>query len=203
MPPPDPPRVKDGRRMAGYPVRFDRLHGLVHAAHGPAFRSRQPDSPHRLGELGPVLGDPDGPLVGPDQLDPEALERAVAVQGHGHVERGLPAHRGQQRIRPLALDDLRHPFRRDRLDVGPVGHLGVGHDRRRIRVHQDDPVALFLERAHRLRAGVVELGALTNDDRSRSDQENRVQVSPFRHPRVPARSDRVRASASSRSLAGV
>ena len=47
---------------------------------------------------------------------------------------------------------LRHPLGRHRLDVGPVGQLRVGHDRRRIRVDQDDPVALLLERAHRLRA---------------------------------------------------
>ena len=78
---------------------------------------------HRLGELLAVLGDPDGPLVGADQLDAVLLERAVALQRHGHVERGLAAHRRQQRVGPLALDDLRDPLRRDRLDVGPVGEL--------------------------------------------------------------------------------
>ena len=46
------------------------------------------------------------------------------------VERGLPAHGGQQRehfagghIGPLAGDDLLHEFRRDRFDIGGVRHV--------------------------------------------------------------------------------
>ena len=38
------------------------------------------------------------------------------------------------------LDELR----RHRLDVRPIRELRIGHDRRRIRVDQDDLVALFL-----------------------------------------------------------
>jgi hypothetical protein len=35
---------------------------------------------------------------------------------------------------------------RDRLDIGGVGQLRIGHDRRRVRIDQDDPIALRLQR---------------------------------------------------------
>ena len=52
------------------------------------------------------------------------------------VERGLAADRGQHGVRPLALEDLLQHLGGQRLDVGAVGVLGVGHDRRRVGVHQ-------------------------------------------------------------------
>ncbi len=64
-------------------------------------------------------------------------------------ERGLAAHGRQQREAAgndvaLLLDDLGDDLGRDRLDIGRVGEVGIGHDRRRVRIHQHDPVALFL-----------------------------------------------------------
>ncbi len=47
---------------------------------------------------------------------------------------------------------------RDRFDVGGVGEVGVGHDRGRVRVDQDDAHALLAQHAAGLRARVVELG---------------------------------------------
>ena len=38
---------------------------------------------------------------------------------------------------------LRHDLRRDRLDIGRVRHVRIGHDGRRIGIDQDDPVALL------------------------------------------------------------
>ena len=55
-----------------------------------------------------------------------------------------------------------------RLDVGAVGHLRIGHDGGRIGVGQHHLVAFRLERLAGLRAGVVELGRLADDDRARS-----------------------------------
>src|SRR4029079_5629671 len=74
-------------------------------------------------------------------------------------------------------DDLR----RDRLDISGVGEIGIGHDRRRVRVHQDDPVALFLEPLAGLRAGIVELTGLADDDRARADDQDRFDVGSLRH----------------------
>ena len=83
------------------------------------------------------------------------------------VEAGLAAEGREQRVGPLLLDDARQRRDVERLDVGRVGELGVGHDRRRVRVHEDDPVALFAQHAARLRARVVELARLPDDDRAR------------------------------------
>src|SRR3972149_2645750 len=67
------------------------------------------------------------------------------VGGGGDVERRLPAQGGQQGIGTLPLDHGGHHVGSDRLDVGGVGELGVGHDRRRVRVDEDHPVALFAQ----------------------------------------------------------
>ena len=61
---------------------------------------------------------------------------------------------------------------RQRLEVDRVRDLGIGHDRRRIRVDEDDPVAFLAQRAARLDSGVVELGGLTDDDRTGADDED-------------------------------
>ena len=80
---------------------------------------------------------------------------------------------GSSASRPLLLDDLGDDLRRDRLDIGGVGQIRVGHDRRRIGVDQDDPVALLLERLAGLGAGIVELAGLADDDRAGADDQDR------------------------------
>ena len=136
----------------------------------------EPDAVHRGGELLAVLGHLDRALVGADQFDPVGGQHPLTVQVHGDVEGRLPAHRGEQRVGHLAFDHPLHPFGRQWLDVGPVRQIRVGHDRRRIGVHQDDPVALLLERAHGLGAGIVELAGLPDDDGTRSQDQDRVDV---------------------------
>jgi hypothetical protein len=79
------------------------------------------------------------------------------------------------------LDDLCHHFWGDGLHVGCVGQIRVGHDRRRIRVHQNDPVALFLQRLTGLGAGIVELASLPDDDGARADDQDRFDVGTFWH----------------------
>jgi hypothetical protein len=71
---------------------------------------------------------------GADHLHAVARQHAGAVEGQRHVERGLAAHGGQQRIGALLGDDAFHHLRRDRLDVGRVGQLRVGHDGGRVGV---------------------------------------------------------------------
>ena len=144
-------------------------------------RRLQPDLLHRLAEQLAVLGLVDGLGRGADHLDAELLQHAHLAERQRAVQRRLPAHGRQQRVRPLLLDDLRHDLRRDRLDVGGVGELRVGHDRRRIGVDQDDPVALVLQRLEGLRAGIVELAGLADDDRPGADDEDRFDVGALRH----------------------
>ena len=73
---------------------------------------------------------------------------------------------------PLLRDDLLDHLPGDRLDVGGVGHLRVGHDRRRIRVDQHDAIAFLAQRLAGLRAGVVELARLADDDRAGADDQD-------------------------------
>jgi hypothetical protein len=112
----------------------------------------------------------------------ELVEHALAREVERAVERGLPSHGGQQRVRPLLLDDARHHLPRDRLDVGDVRHLGVRHDRGGVGVHQHDAVTLASQRLARLRAGVIELARLADDDRAGADDEDRFEVGSLGHP---------------------
>ena len=70
---------------------------------------------------------------------------------------------------------------RERLDVSAVGAFGIGHDRGRIRVRQNHFVALLLESFAGLRAGVVELRRLADDDGARAEDQNLLYVSSFGH----------------------
>ena len=63
-----------------------------------------------------------------------------------------------------------------RLDVGRGRELRVGHDRRRVGVHEHDLVALLGEHLARLRARVVELGRLADHDRPRAEDHDPLEV---------------------------
>ena len=127
---------------------------------------------HRLGKLLAVLRHLDRTLARTDELDSVFLQDPGPMQIHGDIERGLTTHRRQQRVRLFALDDLFDPLHGDRLDIGAIRDVGIGHDRRRIRVHQHDAVALFLEGAHGLGTRIVELAGLADDDRPGAQDEN-------------------------------
>ena len=181
MPPPVPPSVNDGRMIAGRPMSSSAVERLRQRLDLMRARRRQADPGHRLAEQLAVFRHVDGVRRGADHLDVEFLQHAHLAQRQRAVERGLPAHGRQQRVGSLALDDLGDDLRRDRLDIGGVGQIRVGHDGRRIRVHQDDPVALILERLAGLRAGIVELAGLADDDRAGADDHDRFDVGSFRH----------------------
>ena len=145
------------------------------------LRVFKPDAVHRLAEQAAIFGHFDGAAVGPDQLDPELLQHAHVGQRQRGVQAGLPAHRGQQRVRAFLFDDLGDDFRGDRLDIGGVGQAGVGHDRGGVGVDQDDPVAFFAQRLAGLGTGVIELAGLPDDDGSRTDDHDRLDVGSLRH----------------------
>ena len=78
-------------------------------------------------------------------------------------------------------DDLGDDVGRDRLDVGCIRQLRIGHDRRRIGIDQDDPIALGLQRLAGLGAGIIELARLADDDRAGADDQDGVDVCAFWH----------------------
>ncbi len=119
-----------------------------------------------------ILGDLDRFDRRSQQLDAVAFEDAGLVEFDGEIEPGLAAEGRQQRVGPLAGDDRLDRRDGQRLEVDRVGDLGVGHDRRRVRVDEDDPVAFLAQRAARLNARIVELGGLTDDDRTGADDQD-------------------------------
>ena len=102
-----------------------------------------------------------------------ALEDAGLGQRGREVERGLAAEAGEQALGPLPRDDRLDRLDRERLEVDGVGDLRVGHDRGRVRVDEDRPDALGAQGAAGLRAGVVELGRLADDDRPGAEDQDR------------------------------
>src|SRR5207253_1737802 len=97
-----------------------------------------------------------------------------------------PAQRREHRIRTLALEDRLQRPRLERLDVRARRELRIGHDRRRIRVDEDDLVTLLLERLRALCAGIVELAGLPDDDWPCADDENLFEVVATRQSFLPA-----------------
>ena len=157
--------------------------------HQRAARRLEPAVGDRLFEPEPVFGDLDGAQRSADQLHPVLFQRTRLGQLDRQVQRGLPTHRGQQRVGTFGDDDGFHVFGRQRLDVGAVGDFRVGHDGGGVGVDQHDSVAFALERLAGLRAGVVELARLPDHNRPRADDENLFDVGPLRHSVPQTRPD--------------
>ena len=111
----------------------------------------------------------------------EFSQDPLTLQLERAVQRRLAAHGRQHRIRALFFDDFTHHFPVNRLDVGGIGHFRVGHDGRRVRVHQDNAVALFAQRFTGLGAGVVKLTRLTDNNRARAQNQDTFYVCTFWH----------------------
>ena len=160
---------------------LDRLQHRVEGVADRAARHVATDRADDLLEPLPVLAALDGVDVGADQLDGVLLQDPALVQLDRDVEGGLPAQRRQDRVRPFDRDDLLDVLRGERLDVGRVGELGVGHDRRRVGVDQADPQPLGAQDPAGLGAGVVELAGLPDHDRAGADDQDVLDVGAPRH----------------------
>ena len=95
------------------------------------------------------------------------------------VERGLSAQRRQHRVRLLNGEDLLDDLGGDRLDIGPIGHVRIGHDRGRVRVDEHHHEALLAEGLARLSSRIVELARLPDHDRASTDNQNLMDVGTF------------------------
>jgi hypothetical protein len=128
-----------------------------------------------------VFGDLDRLNRGADELDAVLRQDASLLGLDGEVERGLAAHRRKNRVGPLAFQDALEDLHRERLDIGPVGQLGIGHDRRRIAVDENHLEPLVAQRLARLRARVVEFAGLADDNRAGADDEDAFQIAASWH----------------------
>lgn len=117
------------------------------------------------------------------------------MQIHGQIQRCLTAHCRKDGIRLFLLDDGGDVFRCDGFDVGSVRQIRIRHDGGGIGIHQDDPVALFLQCPRGLSTGIVEFARLPDDDGSGADDQNRFYVSSLWHY-----SERIRTSTSKANM---
>jgi hypothetical protein len=115
-------------------------------------------------ELLAVLAALDRLDVRADELDVVRIEDARVVEGDRGIEGGLAAQGGQERVGALLRDDRLDDAGVDRLDVRDVRDVRIRHDRRGVRVHEDDAQALAAEHAAGLGPGVVELAGLADHD---------------------------------------
>ncbi len=165
---------------------------IVHRVRGARAQAVEADPDHRLLELLAVFGGGDRFGVRSDHLrGPRHADQPSLEQFHGQVQTRLAAQCGQDRIGPLPVDDGRDDLPRQRLHVGGIREVRVRHDRGRIRVRQDDPVPLVAQHTTRLGARVVELAGLPDDDRSRSDDQDGVDVRALGHQDPPARASAI------------
>ena len=156
-------------RAANSRPPLDRSHQL-------RLRQIQADLPHRIFEQQPVFGLLDRVQLRADQLHAVLVEHARLGQRHRKIQSGLPADGRQQRVGPLAPDHLRGELHAERFHVGAVRQFRIGHDGGRIRIDQDHFVAVLAQRLARLRAGIIELAGLPDDDRPRAHDQNAVNV---------------------------
>src|SRR5208283_3098746 len=109
-------------------------------------RHLETDADHRVFEEQTVFGLLDGFKLGANQLDVIPLQNAGVGKIDGEIQCCLSADCWQKSELPRVrlarkhlrfnADNLFHVVVVQRLDVGAVGQLGIGHDGGRIRVHQ-------------------------------------------------------------------
>lgn len=89
-----------------------------------------------------------------------------------HVKADLSAKRGKKGIRTFSLDDFRYEWERNRFDIYTVSNIYVGHDCGWIAVDKNNFHAFFSKRAAGLCTSVVKLCSLSDDNRTRANDEN-------------------------------
>ncbi|OQA40044.1 MAG: hypothetical protein BWY49_01137 [Candidatus Omnitrophica bacterium ADurb.Bin314] len=165
--------------------RFTFLDGI--RRRGP--RHGNPDLRHgRLEDL-TILPALDRVRFNTDDLDTVFFENTAFVERRGKIQARLPSEIGQQRIGTLFRDDLFEAFDGQRFDVGMVRHFGIGHDGRRVRVHEHDLIPFLAQGFAGLRSGIIEFTRLTDDDRPGPDNQDFLDVITFWHD-LPLSSER-------------
>ncbi len=154
---------------------------FFHGVRDTGTRGVEADFLHRHVETAAVFGFINGVGGSANHSHAELFEHALPLQLQRTVQRGLAAHGRQHRIRTLFFNDFAHHFPMNRLDVGGIGHFRVGHDGRRVGVHQNNAVTLFAQRFTRLSAGVVKLTRLTDNNRARAQNQDAFYVCTFWH----------------------
>ena len=154
--------------------RLCSLHALVVVCpvHHGARRCGLPNAIAHLAEELAILRHLDCREWRSEEANWMSLEDTGIIERHRHVECRLSAESGKQPLRLLALDDALDHLDGEWLEVDNIGDRRVGHDCRRIGVHENRTDPFGTQRATSLCSRVIKLGGLTNHYRSRADDQN-------------------------------
>ncbi len=160
----------------GIAILTSKLKCGIDAVHKLRSRHIEPDLPHRILEQQAILSLLNGIDFCSDEFDAIFLQHTRFGERNGQVQTRLAPHRRQKRIGPLLTNDLFSELDAKGLHIGAVRHVRIGHDRGGIGVDKNDFVPVTAQRLARLRAGVVELAGLADDDRTGADNQNTLEV---------------------------
>ena len=119
--------------------------------------------------------------VRPDELHSILLQDALFVQGDRSIECSLSAESCENRVRTFDLNNSFNEFSRNRFDIRCIREFGICHDCCWIRIDQRNANPFSLQHTACLSPRVIKLACLTNDDRAGSDDQNRIDITAFRH----------------------
>ena len=140
--------------------------------HNRCFGVFQPNPIHRFAEQFPVFCHLDGVTFCANHFDAKLRQNPHLFQRKRRVQSRLATHRRKQSVRALFFDDLGDNLGRNRLDVRCVCQFRICHNRRRVRIDEDDPIALLTQRFARLRTRIVKFAGLSDNDRTRPDDHD-------------------------------
>ena len=145
------------------------------------LRQIEADLLHRVFKQQTVLGAFDGIDFRADQFHSIFIEYAGFGQGDRKIQSGLPAHGREQGVGAFAANHLGGVFHAERLHVGAVRQIRIGHDGGGIRIDQHDFVAVALQGLARLGAGIVEFAGLSDNDGTAAHDHDAMEVVAARH----------------------
>ena len=131
---------------------FSDLHSLFNGVSYLASGHFDTQLLHGVLELNTVLAALDSVYLHADNLYVVLFKHAGFAQLRAEIKSGLTAEVRQQGVRALLLNDLGQTVNVQRLDIGDIRNVRVGHDGRRVGIHQNDLIAELAQRLARLGA---------------------------------------------------
>ena len=170
-----------GAQHAGIAKLAGDVDGLVHAVGNLAPGHLDAQIVHEFLEGLAILAALDGVDLHADDLDAVLVQDAGLGELGGEVERRLAAEVGQDGVGTLLLDDCGEALNVEGLDISAIRGARVRHDGRGVGVDEDDLVSQRPQGLAGLRAGVVKLARLTDDDGARTDDHDFMDVCTLGH----------------------
>ena len=165
--------------------RVGKIHSCVDILDNQALGDWLPEFLHCLLKALTILRLLDGIERRAEELHTVLRQDALLRKLNGKVQPRLSAERGEKAIRLFLGNNLRQKLHRQRLDVNTVGDIGVRHDGGGIAVDEDNLQPVFLQCTAGLRAGIVKLCGLPDNDGAGADHHDFIEIFLTRHPLTP------------------